>query len=414
MQPDDLNPVTGMVERSQRSEADGAATFSAEEFEKAFGEGLHRTLDLGTWRAGSDLAEEYDRMESEVRAAVDAEDSLQERIRSIVFPKLLNREHGPRNAGVYQARREELETIHRGLLFNGGVEACDGNLHVHGTLPLTIYQIGVSLVSYQGNQGTWCQRLYRRELRQSLGDPVEDTLRILEGRASADHGVRLGELVQKTLLDYAERAILLRRSQAIWLMGHGNPVTYEMLTGGGNAELMEACLNVARQMVEGHGKFVFVGSEPRDLHFLTIGNGLRPYEFAIVTSLSDRLETWLHQRRFNSNAGSDLVWDGERVLASEWIPRFIGKVATQVVVGLFRASAIAPAQLFYAHVDHADLAAHIAIADSMLQEQRGSPLLLDLARHVGEAVFGDSLETLAESAYATAGAPWRYRRIRAR
>jgi hypothetical protein len=403
-----------MVERSQRSEAEAADTFSADEFEKAFGEGPHRTLDLGTWRPGSDLAEEYDRMESEVRAAVVAEDSLQERIRSIVFPKLLNRERGPRNAGIYQAQRDELERIHRGLLFNGGVEACDGSLHVHGTLPLTIYQIGVSLVSYQGDRGTWCQRLYRRELRQNLGDPVEETLRILEGRAAGDRGARLGELVQKTLLDYAERAILLRQSQAVWLMGHGNPVTYEMLTGGGNFELMEACLNVARQMIEGHGKFVFVGSEPHDLHFLTIGNGLRPYEFAIVTTLTDRLETWLHQRRFNSNADEVLSWEGERVPASNWIPRFIDKVAPQVVVGLFRASAVAPAQLFYAHVDHADLAAHIAIADSMLQEQRGSPLLLDLARHVGIAVFGNGLETLAESAYAMAGAPWRYRPIRAR
>ena len=70
--------------------------------------------------------------------------------------------------------------------------------------------------------------------------------------------------------------------------------------------------------------------------------------------------------------------------------------------------------MFYAHVDHADIAAHIAIADSMLHEQRGSPLLLDLARHVGEAVFGDSLETLAEAAYAAAGTPWRYRSQRKR
>jgi hypothetical protein len=141
---------------------------------------------------------------------------------------------------------------------------------------------------------------------------------------------------------------------------------------------------------------------------------LLPYEFAIVTTLADRLEGWLHQRRFSGEGGRLLPWDGERILASEWIPRFIATVASRVVVGLFRASALAPAQLFYAHVDHADLAAHIAIADSMLQEQRGSPLLLDLARHVGDAVFGDSLQTLAESAYAAAGAPWRYRAGRAR
>jgi hypothetical protein len=390
-------------------DAGGPGPFSAKEFEKAFGEDLRQTLDLGTWRAGSDLAEEYDRMEMEVHEAVIAENTLQGRIRSIVFPKLLNLESGPKNAGVHPARREDLEAIHRGLLFNGGVEACDGSLHVHGTLPLTIYQIGVSLVSYQGNQGTWCQKLYRRDLRHSGGDPVEETLRILEGRATANRDREPGALVQKTLLEYAQRAILLHRSQAVWRMGHGNPVTYEILTGGGTAELMEACLNVARELIEGHQKFLFVSSEPHERHLLTIGHALLPYEFAIVTTLADRLEGWLHQSRFSGEGGRILPWDGERILASEWIPRFIETVASRVVVGLFRASALAPAQLFYAHVDHADLAAHIAIADSMLQEQRGSPLLLDLARHVGEAVFGDSLQTLAESAYAAAGAPWRYR-----
>jgi hypothetical protein len=409
LQPDDLNPMTGMFERSQRSDAAGVPTFSAEEFEKAFGEDLHRTLDLSTWRAGSDLAEEYDRIESEVREAVLAEDMLQGRIRSIVFPKLLNLENGPKNAGVYPARPEELEAVHRGLLFNGGVEACDGSLHVHGTLPLTIYQIGVSLVSYQGNQGTWCQKLYRRDLRQSGGDPVEETLRILEGRAAAVRDREAGALVQKTFLQYAERAILVHRSQTVWRMGHGNPVTFEFLTGGGTVELMEACINVARELIEGHQKFVFVASEPHERHLLTIGHALLPYEFAIVTTLADRLKDWIHQRQFSGEAGRSLSWDRQQILASEWIPRFIETVASQVVVGLFRASAIAPAQLFYAHVDHADLAAHIAIADSMLQEQHGSPLLLDLARHVGDAVFGDSLETLAESAYAAAGAPWRYR-----
>jgi hypothetical protein len=155
-----------------------------------------------------------------------------------------------------------------------------------------------------------------------------------------------------------------------------------------------------------------VGSQPRALDLLTIGQALLPYHFAIVTTLGDRLEHWLHQERFAVDA-RNLLWDGVSLQSSEWIPRFIRTVASQVVVGLFRASALTPAQLFFAHADHADIAAHIAIADSMLREPHGSPLLLHLARHVGEAVFGDNLETLAESAYTAAGAPWRYRTERA-
>jgi hypothetical protein len=400
-----------MFERSNPSQPGDSASFSKEEFERAFGEELSRTLDLNTWRAGSDLTEEYNRIETEVRRAVLQENSLQERIRSVVFPKLKTREKAPKNAGVHPARMTELQVIHRGLLFNGGVEACDGSLRAHRTLPLTMYQIGVSLVSYQGNQATFCQRLFRRELRQNTGDPVEDTLRVLEGRAATNRDERPGDLVQKTLLDYAERAILLRRSQAVWRMGHGNPVTYELLTGGGNLELMEACINLSRELIEGHRKFVFVASEPRDLDLLTIGHALRPYEFAIVTTLADRIQHWLHQLRFAGDSRK-LSWNGEAMPSSEWIPRFIRTVASKVIVGLFRASPIAPAHLFYGHIDHADIAAHIAIADSMLHEQRGSPLLLDLARHVGDIVFGNTLEALAESAYAAAGTPWRYRPLR--
>ena len=77
-----------------------------------------------------------------------------------------------------------------------------------------------------------------------------------------------------------------------------------------------------------------------------------------------------------------MLWDGEPLAPSEWIPRFIERVASQVVVGLYRASVLAPAQLFYAHRDHAHFAAHIVLADSMFQEERGFPLLIDLADHV--------------------------------
>jgi hypothetical protein len=43
-----------------------------------------------------------------------------------------------------------------------------------------------------------------------------------------------------------------------------------------------------------------------------------------------------------------------------------------------------------------------------LQEQRGFPLLLDLAHHVCRAVFGGTLQGVTEAAYCGAGTPWRY------
>jgi hypothetical protein len=386
---------------------------SAEHFARSFGEDLTRTLDLGTWHVGGDLARDLDRIEAEVRDAVTREEAIHGNVRRHLLPKLHSRAGAPRSAGHYaDVRREELEAIHRGLLFNGGVEACDGALHVHDTLALTIYQIGVTLVSYRGNPGTWSQRLFRRDLRQTCDDPVEEVLAILEKRnlRGSARTEEMGELVQKTLLAYAERAILVERSKAVWRIGHGNPVPYELLTGGGNLELMVAGINVLRKLIEGHQKFVYIASEPTaERHLLTVAQALLPWEFAVVTTLEERLERWLHQYRFTEDAERSPAWDGRPLRAPEWIPRFIREVAPQVVVGVFRATTLAPPQVFYAHVDHADVAGRLAIADGMFQENRGVPLLLDLARQVGDIVFGDSLDSLAESAYAAIGAPWRHR-----
>jgi hypothetical protein len=383
---------------------------TARDFRDSFGEELLQALDVNSWQTEWDVAREYSRIEGEVREALRSESEAQRHTRSRIFPLLRNT-----GGGVFDARPEVIRAVHRGLLFRGGVEACDGTVQVHDTLPLTIYQVGVSLVSYQGDQGTWHQRLFRRDLRQQLGDPVEELTQLLERRsrrAALNHatpGDRLGELARKAIMDYAERAVLLHRSRALWRMGHGNPVTYELLTGAGVMELMVEASRVLRGLITGHRKFVFVASEPRDLLLLTIGQALRPLQYAMAWTLDVPLRGWLHQRRFAVDVTERVPWDeGDLVAPSDWIPRFLEQVASRVVVGVYRASGVAPAHVFYAHRDHAHYAAHLALADSLLQEHRGFPLLIDLAHHVCDAVFGRSLGHLTETAYASAGAPWRY------
>jgi hypothetical protein len=380
---------------------------SSKTFEDQFDESILQTLDVSQWRLGNDLDQEYRRIEREVREAEEIETARDKQIRDELLPWLATLPNMPKNAGRHEASPESIASVHRGLLFNGGVEACDGTIQIHETLPLTIYQIGVSLVSYRGDQGTWGQRLFRRDLRQK-GVDVEEMVDFLERRARRDSSARmpgqdqLGELVQKALLDYAERAILLRRSDAAWRLGHGNPVSYELLTGGGNLELMVEATRVLRELVEVNQKFVFVAGEPREALFRTIGQALRPMEYAIIGTLDERLDAWLHQERFKF-VPDKLLWDDESITPAEWIPRVIERVASKIVVGLFRPTLLAPAQSFYAHVDHSDIAGHIALADSMLKEQ-GTSMLIEMAHRVCTSVFGESLEALAEAAYVAAGA----------
>jgi hypothetical protein len=391
-----------------------------DEFRTGFGEDLQRVLDLDTWTIGADLSEIYRRISEEVQTAVDQEDAACAAIREEIFPRLARRPQAPKGAGVYRAALADLKRIHGGLLFNGGVEACDATIQACDTLPLTIFQIGVCLVSYLGNQGTWAQRLFRRDLRARDGDPVDVVYDLLEHRARRDglnnrHSRdQLSRLARRGIMSYAERAILLRESAATWRLGHGNPAPFELLTGSGSTELMIAATRLIREMVEDQQKFVFVASEPSDRVLLSIGQALQPLEYAIVSTLQDEIERTVETVTFPTSIAADTTWDGLRLSPYQWIRQFRDVVGPRVVAGVYRATRLAPAHVFYAHVDHADIAAHIALADSLLQEHRGFPLLIDLADTVCQGMFGrETLEGPVRAAYADAGVPWRYMSERA-
>jgi hypothetical protein len=390
-------------EDAQLDQSIVSPTSNLPEYEEAYGESLSQTLDLNTWMLGEDLVEMYGRLEREIADAVAMEDSYRRTIRKEVFSKIKNSPGAPQNAGIYQAKREDLERIHKGLLFNGGVEACDGTSVVHDTLPLTITQIGVCLVSYNGNQGAWAHRLFRRDLRSKLTDPVEEVLTVLERREKREgqglDGERLSELARRGIMTFAERAILKDKSQALWRMGHGNLVAYELVTGlwASKKERFQLSLDLIDWFVN-YKKFVFIPSAPRKRHWLMIGNALKPMEYAIVQTLQPDIENMLESGGYREESG---VRPLMRAFAKETAPK--------IAVGLYRVWDAAPPYLFYAHVDNIDMAAHIAMADSLLQEHRGFPMLIDLADTVCSSTFGsDTFLSSVQNTYAELGQPFKY------
>src|SRR6202021_2485987 len=116
--------------------------------------------------------------------AVAFEKDHEKRVREYTFPRISKGEGAPPEAGFYpNLTVDEIAAVHSGLLFNGGVACFDGTVQFHDTLALTIHQIGICLVAYTGNQGSWSTRLYRRDLREDKGDPVEVLNAILERRS---------------------------------------------------------------------------------------------------------------------------------------------------------------------------------------------------------------------------------------
>lgn len=376
----------------------------ADEFEASFGEPLSATLDLSTWQDQPDHSAIYERLTAEVAEAVERERRVDDFVRRRVFAAL--RRNGTPEAGVYQATVADLETAHRAVLFNGDIEACDGTVATHDTLVLTITQIGVSLVSYQGNELSLGQRLFRRDLRASIADPAAEALAVLQRRQDRsaidvdDRRETLSELARRGIMTYAERAVLLRKSSAPWRMGHGNPVPYELLTGSGSMELLAAGVDVMTDFILAHPRFVFVPSTIRDRVLLTIGNALHPLEYAVIETTEDRMLRIVESGHY------------ERSSTANWAKvagDFARRVGPSIVRGVFRASKAAPPYAFFAHKDFVHQAAVIAMADATLQEHRGFPLLIDIADSLCRSRFGaDTFGEAVRTAYVDAGEPYRY------
>ena len=373
-----------------------------DDFSRLFGEDLSSLLDPASWAPGVDLAKTYARMEYETRLAVERERGVANTIREKLFPRIApNALAGPAS-GVYRATPEQINRVHNGLLLNGNVEACAGISMAHETLAMTFIQVGVCMVSYRGDQQSWSHRMYRRDYRSDSGDLITEMLSVLDRRRVGD---RVSRLARRGILAYAERMFLTRTSLARWRICQGAPTPFELITGAGllspgesgmTYPLMQSGMAILRELILRHRRFVFIPrrAQDQDGALLTIGRALAPLEYAVIDTISDRIESVEQTGHYDA---------GQRAALSG----FREDVGDVVVRGVFRASRIGPPQVFYAHRDYVHVAALIALADSVLQEQRSYPVLLDLARTVCETTFGvDSFAPQLRVSYTDAGAPW--------
>src|SRR5260370_11040942 len=210
---------------------------------------------------------------------------------------------------------------------------------------------------------------------------------------------KLSDFTRRGIMEYAERAILLHKSEALWRMGHGHPVPYELLTGGGlviegDMPLLRYSMKMWRELLMQQTRWVIVTSAPSDRVLLTLGDALRPLEFALVG-------TPLQSMR---DIAAGHLPSGKGLKAE--VQAFVEELGPQVVIGLYRASSQAPARLLYAHRAHACLAAAIAMADIALQEHHGFPIVIDLSATVCRSTFVSSTSRgFIDQAYTEAGHP---------
>jgi hypothetical protein len=390
------------------SSFDGADPLGS--FETVFDQELEATLDLSSWSSGPDLEDLYARLSSEVGEAMKQQGRVRAALRAEIIPALADYVP-PEDRALVRHKGitiEQIERTHRRLLFPGHVEAVDGTSVTHDTVALTVTSLGISAVSYLGDQGTWQQRLFRRDLRYRPKDVVEEARALLDARSrrgAVDQEQNpLSELARRALMEWGERSVLLDGCSADWRMGHGTPATFQLLTGSGlmshdphpRLRLLPYFDSLLRRFVDENRKWVFVASEPSERLLLTLGHALDPLEYLIVGSMRERLRAIVERGRYGP-------------LDKAKAQALLNHIGPSIVIGVFRASRAAPPHVFYAHESMADEAAILALADSTLQEHRGFPLLIDLADRVCKSYFdAQTFQELVGVAYAESGAPYMY------
>jgi len=364
------------ISSSDLSKNIGGKDLSIDDFQKAFGENFSDAIDINTWSIGANLAELYPLIESEWLQAKTDENKNQKIFRETVFPRIKEVGNVP-FAGLHDDVndvKQLLDKMHRGFLFNGAVTACGSTHVIFNTVPLTITQIGICLVNYERQHGSYSHRLFRRDLRFKSDDPIQEALDLIEKRRSDDNAgdkrSAMSNLAVRGIKAYTERAILLEKKdvKTKWLLGNGSPAPYELMTGfwGSKKEMKDKSIELMSRMILEHQRFVYVHSCEKFPDLWTLGNALLPFEYLILGSLEDDLV-----RRVDLG--------GTRGVIRQSYADFAKEVGSKIVKGIYRVSKQAQPQIFYGHIDHIRTAALIAMADSAFQLHTGSPMLLDLA-----------------------------------
>jgi hypothetical protein len=372
------------ISQSELSKRKGETALSVDDFQRAFGENFADAIDINTWSIGANLSELYPLIEEEWLKAKSDENKNQKIFREVVFPRIKEVGNVP-FAGLHDDVSDVkllLDKIHRGFLFNGAVTACGSTHVIFNTVPLSITQIGICLVNYERQHGSYSHRLFRRDLRFKSEDPVQEALDLIDKRRSDDIAVdkrsAISNLAIRGIKAYSERAILLDKKDAKtkWLLGNGSPAPYELMTGfwGSKKEMKDKSIDLMSRMILEHQRFVYVQGCDRFPDLWTLGNALLPFEYLILGSLEDDLT-----RRVELG--------GTRGVIREAYANFAKEIGSKIVRGIYKVSRQSQPHIFYGHIDHIRTAALIAMADSVFQLYVGSPMLLDLASKLCQMSF---------------------------
>lgn len=372
------------------------------EIEDALGRTIEAALDFTNWDAGGGLKSLHD-YQQKLATAIDEDRQFLEDVRQHVLRALRSFPNAPECAGVYQVKESDLKVARRKVLLSGNLTAVRGASVSHDSLAASLVSVGISLTRYDGQLRSWRTIFLRRDCDIRSGDRVEQIRSILDSRAKrstigpgAAGGDSLSRLMRRALQSAAERKALLEKTDADWRMGYGVPTPYELLTGSGSMEMIDAVLPIFESLFLANKRWVFIPDSMSSLALGTLAAALEPGQLAVFVKAKPTLEAIIERGHYESSARRQ-------------VEAFTKRAGDAIVIGGFRATQFAPAQVFFAHGDYAIHAGVVAMADAALQPHQGFPLLLELAGASAKVGLGiDAFKAMVESTYARADAANHY------
>jgi len=204
------------LDQRQPGETDAAAVIDAHDFEVGFGEKSQRLTSIGGTMAATGRPSSINSMRRSA-GRCSRRTRYASRCAGYCFPSS-RPARVPQEAGVFKVTRQQLEATQRNVLLQrrcGGVRT---HCSVHDTLPLTITQIGVCLVSYQGEQGAVGPSAIpqRLTMRGQTADGALESLQrrqLASGRQKGASATSFSELGRSRIMSYAERARLCGKAK---------------------------------------------------------------------------------------------------------------------------------------------------------------------------------------------------------
>jgi hypothetical protein len=252
-------------------------------------------------------------------------------------------------------------------LFSTQACAVDGT---HSTYPMLSgirCRIGVAATSYKHHRTDGI--VFVSE--QHLHPPEASALQILKNRMAESK--LISSLLIRAIMFYMERKIGLDREEK-WLMFNGPIVPYELRTGIGRMRALDPCLSLCEKVLD-RKTIVGILAKSSEAEIISLGLVLNPGEYVKVRSFKEDLEDWLPRAHFN-------IADEARFKS------FIKTHGDALDVGVYKAGQ--RAYVFHAHREHFDEAAALIMRDSMFQQLRSYPLLIDYADSLCSHMLGSS------------------------